>query len=259
VRYRIKATLHSPVLALLLLLLFSIACGTTRALRDAQDSFNDAATADMELRTAPEETTATLLGVRDGGYRTTVRIIDSFNAAQRADLRGNKLWGNALMLKAMSQWRLGDYDEAGKTAEDATKNFGDHFGSRDGAVLSVLDGLIAIDQAHGKLIRKQNGSLECVYRDVDELVANGLRTIEAGRSDLSAGEPVQLYLLQAKLAGHRTRQEAEDCDDGGEAPSSKELEEMKNDYCALEEAGAKAEVLMRWQGALGLDGGACRQ
>jgi len=256
VRYPIPAARRVPALLLAVLLLFSTACGTTRALRDAQNAFNDAATADMQLRTAPEETTAALLGVRDSGYRTTVGIIGAFNAMERAQLSGDKLWGNALMLKAMSQWRLGEYDEAMETRKEATE-FAGQLGPRDKAVLNVLEGLIALDQADANLVLRADGKLQCEYQTVNDLVTSGLETIEAGRGNLSAGEPVQRYLLQAKLAGHRTRQRAEDCQVGGRAPTAPELEAKQNDYCALQEKGTEAKVMEYWFGLLLSAGFSC--
>jgi hypothetical protein len=252
VTHLISEARHLPALLLALLLLLSIACGTTRSLRDAQDAFNDAATADanMQLRTAPEKTTAALLGVRDGGYQTTVGIIDAFSAKQRAQLKGDKLWGNALALKAMSQWRLEEYDKARETAAEATTDFSDQLGPRDAVILKVLDGLIALDQADAKLGREVGGEQQCEYRTVNDLVTSGLETIETERGGVSARKPVQRYLLQAKLAGHRTRQLAEDCNDGGRQPSPDEREAKKKDYCALEASGADARVLAYWFGLL---------
>ncbi|MCP4002712.1 MAG: hypothetical protein GY725_00820 [bacterium] len=250
--------IHRTLVPLLtLFLLTSIGCGTTRALREAQSAFSDAATADMQLRTAPEETTAALLGVRNGGYRMTIGIIDGFNAIQRSQLSGNELWGNALMLKAMSHWRLAEYDAADKAANEAIGKYAKQLGPRDAAILSVLDGLIALDQAHAKLGVSTAGVFQCNYTDVNELVKMGLSTIENSRNGLSAGAPVQQYLLQSKLAGHKIRVDATECDDGGTLPSAQERTDRKNDYCALEATGVDRAVTRDWVSRLGIQNATC--
>lgn len=248
---------------LLAVFLFLVAAGcATRALRGAQESFNEAATADMQLRMAAHEEVAALLGVREGGYRMTVEIIDGFNAMERAQLNADELWGNALFLKAMSQWRLEDYDGARATASDAIENFSAQLGPRDRAVLSALDGLIALDQAHAKLGPRGPGPVggypQCDFETVNQLVASGLDTIEAKRRDFASSEPVQRYLLQAKLAGHRTRMNAEDCRTGGRPPTEDELEAKRIDYCAFEAIETNVDTRRFWAGRLGLREGVCR-
>jgi hypothetical protein len=250
-RYLIPGDRCAPFPLLALLLVLSLGCGTTRALREAQGAFSDAAKADMQLRTEAQDSYAALLGLRNGGYRTTISIIDGFNAVERRELQGNELWGTALTLKALSLWRLGKYDEAERTVDAATANFADQLGPRDAAVLNALDGLIALDQADAKL------EPPCTHQTVDDLVTSGLETIEAARDGLSAGEPVQRYLLQAKLAGHRTRQLAEDCEHGGRQPTYEELEAKRKDYCALEKVSTEAGVLAYWHGLLGLGTNPC--
>lgn len=250
-----------PALLAAMLCLIAAGCATTRALRGAQESFNEAATADMRLRTAPHAEVAGLIGVREGGYRMTVEVIDGFNAMERAQLNGDELWGNALFLKAISQWRLEDYDGARATAGDAIANFSAQLGPRDRAVLSALDGLIALDQAHAKLGPRGPGPVggypQCDFGTVNELVKSGLDTIEAKRRNFASSEPVQRYLIQAKLAGHRTRMNAEDCRTGGRPPTEEELEAKRNDYCVFEAVETNADARRFWQGRLGLREGMC--
>lgn len=244
-----------------LLILVAAGCGTTRSLRGAQQSFSEAATADMRLRAAAQDEVPVLLGVREGGYRMTVQTIDGFSTMERAQLNSDQLWGNALFLKAMSQWRLEDYDGARETANDAVTNFSAQLGPRDLAVLSVLDGLIALDQAYAKLGPREPGPVggypQCDFATVNTLVTSGLDTIESKRRNLSTSEPVQRYLLQAKLAGHRTRMNAEDCEKGGRPLTPDELEAKRKDYCAFETVEADSDVRRSWQGRLGLREDVC--
>ena len=115
----------------------------------------------------------------------------------------------------------------------------------------ILDGLIALHQADAKLVQP------CRFDTVNALLTSGLGKIEAERRKRSASAPVQRYLLQAKLAGHRTRQLAEDCQQGGRPPSEEELEAKAGDYCALAGVATDARVMTYWGGLLALDADSC--
>jgi len=188
--------------------LLAASCVSVNHLREAQETFNQAAAAENALRldSKPADAVATSGSVRSG-YASALLSLEKLEPDDQQKLRADGLWGTTLTLKALAQWRLGLYDKALETARDAQKNAGDQLYPRDRTVLIALPGLIKTDQGFNKTLSK------APLADVEALLIgdNGAVTdLETARNTVDKGHPIQLYLIQAQLAAYRNYQVALD-------------------------------------------------
>jgi len=191
------------------MLIFLVAgCAGVNRLREAQDAFNQAAVAENTLRlesARPQEGSASdapaAWSVARNGYASALLSLEKLDKADEKKLRDDGLWGTALTLNALSQWRLGLFSKALATAGEALNNAGDQVYSRDRALLAALPGLIKTDQAYNKIL-SDNPALSEVQ---DLLVGqNGaVANIQSARARVDRQHPVQVYLVQAQLAAYR--------------------------------------------------------
>jgi hypothetical protein len=200
---------HTVIAACVAVLVFLVAgCASVNRLREAQDAFNQAAAAENTLRlesARPHEGSASdapaVWSVSRNGYSSALLSLEKLDKADEKKLRDDGLWGTALTLKALSQWRLGLFSKALATAGDAQKNAGDQVYPRDRALLAALPGLIKTDQAYSKIIGTSPS-----LTDVRELLVgqNGaVADIQSARGRVDRQHPVQVYLVQAQLAAYR--------------------------------------------------------
>jgi hypothetical protein len=193
-----------------LLLAVAAGCASVNRLREAQDAFNQAATAENALRFDARAADAVAsLGAVRSGYASALLSLDKLeNSKDQARLRNDGLWGTALTLKALTQWRLGQFDKAIATAALAKQNAADQIYPRDQAVVTALPGLVKTDQAFSKILLPN-----APPADVEALLIGGngaVANIQSGRDQVEKDHPVQVYLLQAQLAAYRNFQVAQD-------------------------------------------------
>jgi hypothetical protein len=113
------------------------------------------------------------------------------------------LWGTTLTLKALCQWRLGQYSQALQTAKDARTTAADQVLPRDRAILAALPGLIKTDQAYGQILGAVPGDHADLLNDVTKLLNGAIGDIQDARNLVDPDHPVQVYLIQAQLAAYR--------------------------------------------------------
>jgi len=182
-------------------------------LREAQDAFNDAAVAESACRFDPlhplvqgnaSDAVSQMLAARCN-YARALSTLNQLENEDAQRLREDKLLGTALTLKALSQWRLGDYEGALRTAEKTQAEAQDQVYSRDLALLKALPGLIKAEQGYEKVTKKQP------FKDVEELLVGprgAVNDLRGARGCIDKDHPVQVYLIQAQLAAYRTYQVA---------------------------------------------------
>ena len=192
-------------------------CASVNRLREAQDSFNQAATAENTLRlnstqplTSGSDAPATWSSARNG-YASALLSLGKLQPADERGLRQDGLWGTTLTLKAVCQWRLGQFQQALDSAAEAQKTAGDQIYPRDRAVLAALPGLIKTDQAYQKILASQSSNNPALLAEIESLLVGpngGVANIQAAREQVDKDHPVQVYFLQAELAAYRNFQVA---------------------------------------------------
>ena len=202
-------------------------CTHVNYLRDAQSAFNDAATAENQLRYRPAVLTPAVSNTAAGGsadfsesvlsaavgYATVIATIESLedDAQATQKLEEDQLYGHALVLKALALWRLDRNDEAVKVSRHAVAT-GD-LAPRDAALMSAMPGLVKNDQVFAYLGRV--GTFTCTHGTTtsgrmvcnDEFRENvviplgeAICETNAARGSVVAGHPVRKYLALSTLA-----------------------------------------------------------
>jgi hypothetical protein len=210
--YAIGITLRRCAFILLALafMVAAIGCAEVNHLREAQDAFNQAAHSENALRfnPVPGSDAASLSAAARAGYASVLVSFDRLDPQEINRLKQDKLWGNVLTLKALSQWRLRLYPQAKKSANTALELPGDELHPRDRTLMTALPALIRIDQVHHFIaLREIKENEEISENDFDANIKtpllNATTILDEARKLVAPDEPVQIYLIQAQLAAYR--------------------------------------------------------
>jgi hypothetical protein len=196
------------------LLLLSASCAEVNRLREAQEAFSRAAELENRARFEFRAESGGFEGAADAagaraGYGAALLELERLevDAAARASLEADGLWGTAQALKALCEWRLGLHDRAVVSASVAAMS-GDALGTRDRALMAALPGLVMTDQLFSKVERKRRGGSAGTWEDALALGTAAMDGLEKVRKELDAEHPMKLYLLQAQLAAWRNLRQA---------------------------------------------------
>lgn len=184
------------------------ACSHVNHLRDAQESFSRAADTDNRSATAARDnlqrgskTVANEPAPAGAGYTAALFSLDQLEEDRDSvtRLKNDGLYGNALALRAMANWRLQRYAKAKEAAQQALKS-GLVKGSRDYALMTALPGLVANDEAHSEIVASAGGT------NLDGARAK-LNTADAelcaADQSVDANHPVRVYLALSALGALR--------------------------------------------------------
>jgi hypothetical protein len=249
-------------LALVVVAALAVGCASVNHLREAQESFNQAAALETQLRfdaalpEGPTQGPLTQSTTIQNGYASALLSLDRLEAKDLERLKQDKLWGNVLALKALAQWKLGLLDRARDTAREGQQAAADQVFPRDRALLLALPGLIKTDEAFAALQRLPAAPTPeqraATLKNVQLLVADAGDALDRGRGAVDPGHPVQVYLIQAKLAALRNLQSAHERLGEGDArtlPPGQRLEvqrQLKELKCQAERLGAKPDIVTYW-------------
>jgi hypothetical protein len=143
---------------LMLAVLVLASCSHVNYLRDAQDTFNQAAGADnlyrygdLELDDLNDAGPATDALTASAGYAAAIASIEALkgDAEAKGKLEADGLYGYALALQGLAYWRLGKWKPAEAASREAVAT--GHLGERDLALMNAMPGLIKNDQAYAAL------------------------------------------------------------------------------------------------------------
>jgi hypothetical protein len=273
---RLGQTARRRLSAALIVLLVATAtasgCGviptSTNRLREAQEAFNQAATAetqlqfDVELPEGPVQGQLARNTTIQNGYASALLSLGKIEQQDVERLKSDKLWGNVLALKALAQWKLGLLDQARQTAAEAQQAGGDQLLPRDQALLLALPGLIKVDEAFAALQRlpaePSATQRAAALQNVQLLVSDAVSGIDKGRVAAGAAHPVQVYLIQAELAAFRNLQFAQETLGEGDdraLPAARRAEVqrlLKDLKCQTERLKAPSSIVSYWAGRLTL-------
>lgn len=187
--------------SILLVTILVAGCVSINRLREAQDAFNQAAAAENAARLEgnPADAAINLIS-GSSGYASALLSLSKLDSKDQQSLQNDGLWGTALTLKALCQWRLGQYSQAMDTAQQAQTVATNQIYPRDYALLAALPGLIKTDQGYAKIFQK------APFTEVEALLvgpSGAVQDIEKARHSVGTNHPVQLYLIQAQLAAYR--------------------------------------------------------
>jgi hypothetical protein len=204
---------HRRSFFLFLALAFTLAgigCAQVNHLREAQDAFNQAAHAENALRfnPVPNAEAVSLSAAARTGYAGVLVSLGRLDPQEISRLKGEKLWGNVLALRALTQWRLRLYPQAKQTATAALQLPVDELHPRDRTLMTALPALIRIDQVHHFIsLREGNENEEISKNDFDANIRtpllNATTILDEARRLVTPDEPIQIYLIQAQLAAYR--------------------------------------------------------
>jgi hypothetical protein len=205
---------------LLGLALVLASCGQAPGLREAQDAFSQAATADNAARLhaftitgAEAKGTAPAAVDASAGYARALALVKKLDDKQ---LAADNLLGTKLAIQAMSQWKLKDWDGGMASAQAlqalaSAQPPSSQVYPRDRALGAAMPALIRIDQAHDAIFVPatsaawaQPGYRDDQVKQLDAAVAI-LDTVLASTTET---DPVRVYLLQSELAAWRNKQDA---------------------------------------------------
>ena len=187
---------RSGFLILVFVLLLSGCVSHIQTLRDAQEEFNRAASLENALKMDPRQGDVATLGNIHASYRLSLKILSDLIVENRTDLEKDNLIGVAYTLKALTEWRLGEYQAALGTVR-VVKDYPDNtLLPRDKAMAEALRGLIKNDQAYAHMVARNYS-----YGDIKTLLNESLGDMDKGLAVPGAGENLRLYLVMAKLSG----------------------------------------------------------
>jgi hypothetical protein len=267
-----RRRLSAAFIVLLVATAAATGCGvigtSTNRLREAQESFNQAAAAENNLRFDDQLQEGPVQGqlasntAIQNGYASALLSLGKIEQQDVERLKSDKLWGNVLALKALAQWKLGLLDQARQTATEAQQAGADQLLPRDQALLMALPGLIKVDEAFAALQRvpadPSAAQRATALQNVQLLVSDAVTAIDKGRVAAGATHPVQVYLIQAELAALRNLQFAQQTFGEGDdraLPAAKRsdaqrlLKELK---CQTEKLKAPDTIVGYWAGKLTL-------
>lgn len=199
-------------LGLVLVFLMSSCSSYLNYFQTAQEAFNKGAEADNTLKTNPN---ASVTVMPESNYRMARTFImkamgeikEGNETQTAANLAKDGLLLNAYTIKALSEWKLGMYDEAIKTSRACKLTFGNDESvqnQRDYIIMSALESLIyndSIESYIGRInIREGKADLSDLDNASLENLKKGFDIIKEQRASLAPDHPVQTYLLISQMS-----------------------------------------------------------
>lgn len=146
---------HLRFIAILTLSIFFSSCAHLVKLDYAQRNFNEAATIENAARFSQTPTSVS----PDNYYRLAyAHVNSSLDGRGKKKLDEDGVLGNAYTIKALCEWKLGEYKTARNTAKTAITYLVDDENpnaalNRDAAVMKAMDALINIEEANQMVIK----------------------------------------------------------------------------------------------------------
>lgn len=174
--------------------------------KEAQNAFNQAATAENQMRGNPD---ASLTLSPETSYSTARTFIVKAmgNGENLTKLASDGLLLGAYSIKAMSEWKLGLYSEALKTSRDAQTTFANDQAvrnQRDYIVLGIIEPLIYNDSI-ATYIQALDGqqsqdAINPTEKSYLATLEKAYTIVEEKRQRLPEDHPLQAYLTVTQLS-----------------------------------------------------------
>jgi len=194
------------LMILLLALLASLGCAAHQV-REAQDAFNEAARSENAQRAVTLSGGSTLLASSSAaaGYRLSLNLLDEAIAKHEADLRGDRLYGTALVLKSLCLWRLADLDDDEAAATDLMATLARIQTERSGGTLTLGTRDRVMTEALSGLRDHDRGLRATDLDGAQESFRSSVKVLERALASepLPGNHPVRIYLRLSQLASLR--------------------------------------------------------
>lgn len=178
-------------------------CGQTVALlkvshvqelRSIQGEFNQAATLENQGRLDQSAGAAITTSAQvTTSYRSVLAGLEELLSKHAEQLKADELLGTTYVLKALTEWRLSEYEAAMATigqidGQDLTLQ------PRDKAIVKSFRGLIMNDQAYNHMQAKS-----AKYADIKTLLSTAISSFQEGIASLPQNHSMRMYLVIAQL------------------------------------------------------------
>ena len=288
--HRSSALRGSRLLAIGIGLLLLTGCQSTNRLREAQAAFSEAARTDnhgllaalldrpgspvqpgsgQPLPGSAGDQDLLSVGSTRAGYAAALLSLRQLTPRETAQLKSDRLWGTTLTLRALAQWRLGQFEEALKTVHTAESLPEEQLHPRDRTILEILPALVAIDHAESwlrtpaaesdrsgpgvEIWRRRLVSPGLDPRSADERLNHALDRTAADGS-------MRLYLLMCRLAAYRNFAEIHKkrvgtlpgADDPARVEASHVLQDLSDHLRQSGAHPATLELVLAWKNRFAL-------
>ena len=197
-------------------------------LQDAQTLFNVASELENELTIDPNSADAgTKNREVDSSYTAVHEKVSSLIEEERDAMTKDDLLGSAYTLKALTEWRLGLFDQANQTKEEVNTLNVNLF-PRDRALMDALPFMMQNDEAKQLMDAKSN-----TFDSVSELLEESVHELTKLTSTDPAMDNVRFYLLTSQLSALKNWLDL--INDPGsfvtDMPSDDKLDAMDKKWC----------------------------
>ncbi|WP_421901789.1 hypothetical protein [Maridesulfovibrio sp.] len=189
-------------------------CKTVHKLRTAQETFNKAAELDNFKahnnhfnNITPDNFSATLIETQNTSkilYYETLESLNSIGESGETTLKNNKLYGNYLILKGLTLWKLGKNKEAYETIDLAHENAA-NLTNRDKNILEIMPSIIALNEAKQYYTNSSEDFDKNCYnlKKTDNILSEqNIKTLNNAIEDPKTQLPLKIYATECKLLTH---------------------------------------------------------
>jgi len=179
-----------------LLFIISGCVSHIKELREAQNHFNAAAQLENQLKSDPmsfDPGSSDALAITtqaNASYHLSLKMLTELIDNRKKDLQDDNLLGTAYTLKALAEWRIGNYDDAMNTVA-TVESEGVKLFPRDGALVKALSGLIKNDQAYSHM-----ASRDYDYTKIKSLLKSSINDI---KDNIAGSDSLRLYLAIVQM------------------------------------------------------------
>ena len=176
----------------------------TLALREAQDTFNQAAVLTNQRYAEPFATNSADMVPPESPQDKYARVVQIINEDVLNSVDRNDLKVNALTLLAFSEWQLKHYDKANVAAEtgkDLYERTGLQTNRRDYGMLLILRGLVKHSQSYERYekLRTTRFLEPQEAQGITDSMDEALKNIDEINTKLDKDEPVVIYANRQQL------------------------------------------------------------
>jgi hypothetical protein len=132
-------------------------------------------------------------------YLQIIASIERLTPRMREELRGQGVLGEAYVLRALAQWRLGRFDDARVSEAIVRESHQEALRARDRALFEGMSGVLRLEQA---LEAETAGR---PFADVYDSAAGeggAWRVLATARTKVPSTDPLQTELMQARLGSY---------------------------------------------------------